>query len=236
MDRPTWWSFTCAVVPPAGRSFAPIGRFPARSSTCCLPDRSSTTRWAAAHTSGSSIAPQPPSTRFAKRAIHSSRVVEVEAAARPPPSPLRAAREVRASPRSRRCSQSVARRLPGALRASRRDWLIQEWWKAGKDPTIRGPRWSVPRSQSDSPVVHEERTEQPPAETPTASREANPPAAVQQPSPTQQKTRQFSFESSSPPSSSSSSSGGEFGGPSSGGGGSGGGGGGSGGGGFGIEG
>ena len=147
MDRPTRWSSTCGVAPPAGRSSAPIGRFPARSSTCCLPDRSSITRWAAAHTSGSPIAPQPPSTRFAKRAIHSSRVEEVEAAARPPPSPLRAAREVQASPRSRRCSQSVARRLPGALRASRRDWLIQEWWKAGKDPTIRSPRWSVPRSQ-----------------------------------------------------------------------------------------
>ena len=107
--------------------------------------------------------------------------------------------------------------------------------EGGQGPDHQKPAMERPVKPVDSPVVHEERTEQPPAETPTASREANPPAAVQQPTPTQQKTRQFSFESSSPPSSSSSSSGGEFGGPSSGGGGSGGGGGGSGGGGFGIE-
>ena len=67
---------------------------------------------------------------------------------------------------------------------------------------------------------------------PPASKQSPPP--VDSPTPIQQKTRQFSFESSSAPSSSSSSSGREFGGPSSGGG-PGGGGGGSSGAGFGIE-
>jgi RNA polymerase sigma factor (sigma-70 family) len=88
-----------------------------------------------------------------------------------------------------------------------------------------------PAQPTRSPVVQEKPVEHVPVPPPAAPQEDPEPA--EQPTPTQQKVQQFSFESSSEPSSSSSSGGGEFGGPSGGGGGSSGGGGS--GGGFGIE-
>jgi RNA polymerase sigma factor (sigma-70 family) len=106
----------------------------------------------------------------------------------------------------------------------------------GQGPDHQKPAVERPAKPIESPVRHQQPTEQPPTETPAATKEESSPAAVQQPTPTEQKTRQFSFESSSAPSSSTgSSSGGEFGGPSGGGGGESSSGGGGSGGGFGIE-
>jgi RNA polymerase sigma factor (sigma-70 family) len=95
------------------------------------------------------------------------------------------------------------------------------------------PAVERPSKPTVSPVIDEDPEEQPPLPVTADSKESPPPA--EHPTPIQQKTRQFSFESSSSPSTSSSGGGSEFGGPSGGGGGSSGGGGGSGGGGFGIE-
>jgi RNA polymerase sigma factor (sigma-70 family) len=89
----------------------------------------------------------------------------------------------------------------------------------GQGPDRQKPAVERPAKPIESPVSHQQPTEQPPTETPAAPKAESPPAAVQQPTPAEQKTRQFSFESSAAPSSSSSSSGGEFGGPSGGGGG-----------------
>jgi RNA polymerase sigma factor (sigma-70 family) len=94
------------------------------------------------------------------------------------------------------------------------------------------PALERPAEPPRAPVVQEQPAEHAPAPPPATPTDDVAPA--EQPTPTQQKARQFSFESSSAPSSSSSSGGSEFGGPS-GGGGSSGGGGGSAGGGFGIE-
>jgi RNA polymerase sigma factor (sigma-70 family) len=95
------------------------------------------------------------------------------------------------------------------------------------------PQLERPANPAPSPVVAEAPAEPPPPRAPAHSNESAPPA--ERPTPVQQKTRQFSFESSSAPSSSGSSGSSEFGGPPSGAGGASGGGGGSGGGGFGIE-
>ncbi len=102
-------------------------------------------------------------------------------------------------------------------------------------PAVERPAEPV----SSTPAREQAQPDQPTHEpSPPSVHEQTAQPAEQQPTPVQQKTRQFSFESSSAPSpSSSSSSGGtsEFGGPSGGGAGSGGGGGGSGGSDFGIE-
>jgi RNA polymerase sigma factor (sigma-70 family) len=104
----------------------------------------------------------------------------------------------------------------------------------GSTSNHQKPALERPAKPSTPPAISDQQPQQP-LSTPqqaAESKDSPPPAA--EPTPVEQQTRQFSFESGSAPSSSSSSSGNEFGGPS-GGGGSGGGGGGSGGGGFGIE-
>ena len=98
------------------------------------------------------------------------------------------------------------------------------------------PAAERPAKPVATPVAHDQPLDPPPQADVPASvpKETSPPS--EQPTPIEEKTRQFSFESSSaPPSSSSSAGSTEFGGPSSSGGSSSGGGGGSGGGGFGIE-
>src|SRR3954451_12121709 len=97
-----------------------------------------------------------------------------------------------------------------------------------------GPAAERPADPSKTPTVFDRP---PPRSDPGPTTAPKDPVASPPPEPTpvQQKTRQFSIESGSAPSSSSSSGASEFGGPSSGGSGAGGGGGGSGGGGFGIE-
>jgi RNA polymerase sigma factor (sigma-70 family) len=101
---------------------------------------------------------------------------------------------------------------------------------AGPGPDEHKPALERPATPTGSPVAEQPL---PPATDQPASASDEPAVPVEQPTPVQQKTRQFSFESSSAPSSSASSGSSEFGGPSSRGGGSGGGGGSSGA--FGIE-
>jgi RNA polymerase sigma factor (sigma-70 family) len=103
--------------------------------------------------------------------------------------------------------------------------------RVGTDSSDQKPPIERPAQPTATPVAQEKAVDQAPAQAPVAAKETATP--VEQPTPIQQKTRQFSFESSSAPARSSSSGGSEFGGPSSGGGSSGGGGGSSGG--FGIE-
>jgi RNA polymerase sigma factor (sigma-70 family) len=96
------------------------------------------------------------------------------------------------------------------------------------------PALERPAEPAALPVTQERPPEQAPPQVAADSKQTSQPA--EQPTPIEQKTRQFSFESSPSPSSSDSGGGSEFGGPSGGGGGGGGsGGGGSGGAGFGIE-
>ena len=111
------------------------------------------------------------------------------------------------------------------------------------DPTAVGrdsasdpqrPAVERPVKPTVAPVIQERPPEQQPAQTTTAEPNQSPAPSEEEPTPTEQKARQFSFESASAPPSSGNSAGSEFGGPSGGGGGSGAGGG-SGGGGFGIE-
>jgi RNA polymerase sigma factor (sigma-70 family) len=108
----------------------------------------------------------------------------------------------------------------------------------GHSPASSHQRTTVERPVAPSPVAtHDEPSPEPPAHAGVADDQTSPPAQTE-PTPTEQKTRQFGIEPSSSSSTAGASSGGEFGGPSSGGsssGGGGGGGSGGGGGGFGIE-
>jgi RNA polymerase sigma factor (sigma-70 family) len=103
----------------------------------------------------------------------------------------------------------------------------------GSESKHERPAAERPANPTTSPVSHADPAEEVAIKQPSPSKETS--APPEQPTPIEQKTRQFSFESGSAPAPPSSSGGSEFGGPSGGGSASGGGGGGSGGGGFGIE-